>query len=114
MAIKTIHKLIDDIDQSDAVETVRFALDGAEYQIDLNEAHAEELRECFAQWIERARRVRTVRGASRRSSSPNGEVKRYDLKKVRRWARSAGHTISDRGRVSTEILRAYDEAHQGD
>lgn len=111
MAIQTIHKLIDDIDQSEAVETVKFALDGVDYQIDLNEDHARELRAALTPWINSGRRIRTVRNASRRGHASNGEVRHLDLKKVRAWARSAGHVVSDRGRVATEVLRAYEAAH---
>jgi Lsr2 len=32
--------LVDDIDGSDAVETVSFGLDGTHYEIDLNSDHA--------------------------------------------------------------------------
>ena len=35
---------IDDLDASAAEGTVRFGLDGAEYEIDLNARHAKELR----------------------------------------------------------------------
>lgn len=40
MAQKTVVILSDDLDGSDANETITFGLDGSEYEIDLNEAHA--------------------------------------------------------------------------
>ena len=36
--------LIDDLDGGEAVGTVRFGLDGTEYEIDLSAAHNDELR----------------------------------------------------------------------
>jgi hypothetical protein len=48
MAKKTVVLLEDDIDGSEATETLSFALDGSEYEIDLNEGHAKELREALA------------------------------------------------------------------
>jgi len=47
---------IDDIDGSEAEGTVRFALDGAEYEIDLNAKHADALRKSLARYIDAARR----------------------------------------------------------
>ena len=54
---------IDDIDGSEAEGTVRFALDGAEYEIDLNAKHAEALRKALSRYVEAARRSS---GAARR------------------------------------------------
>jgi nucleoid-associated protein Lsr2 len=43
--------LIDDLDGSAGEETVRFGLDGADYEIDLNAGHAQELRDAWpATW----------------------------------------------------------------
>jgi hypothetical protein len=55
--------LIDDIDGSAAEGTVRFGLDGTEYQIDLNAGHAQQLREAPAAYTRAGRRVS---GGSRR------------------------------------------------
>src|SRR5947209_9796942 len=43
--------LVDDIDGSDATETVTFGLDGVQYEIDLSEGHADELRQAMALYI---------------------------------------------------------------
>ena len=51
---------IDDIDGSEAEGTVRFALDGAEYEIDLNAKHAEALRKALSRYVEAARRATNV------------------------------------------------------
>src|SRR5690606_13957198 len=57
MAQKVKVLLIDDLDGSEADETISFAVDGVSYEIDLNSAHSAELRETFAQWIGHARKV---------------------------------------------------------
>ncbi|HEX2743650.1 MAG TPA: histone-like nucleoid-structuring protein Lsr2, partial [Streptosporangiaceae bacterium] len=44
MAQKIQTLFIDDLDGSTAEGTVRFGLDGTEYEIDLNAGHAKELR----------------------------------------------------------------------
>ena len=70
MAQKVQIHLVDDLDGSDASETVSFALDGATYEIDLNEAHAEELRNALAPYVGHARKAggRRSSAGSRRSS----------------------------------------------
>jgi len=54
--------LIDDLDGSEAEGTVRFGLDGSEYEIDLNAGHARALRDALARYVRAARRAGVVRG----------------------------------------------------
>ena len=49
MAQKIQTLFIDDIDGSEAEGTVRFALDGIEYEIDLSASHSNELRDALKQ-----------------------------------------------------------------
>ncbi len=46
---------IDDLDGSEAEGTVRFGLDGTEYEIDLNAKHAQELRDALGRYVIAAR-----------------------------------------------------------
>jgi Lsr2 len=55
----------DDLDGSDAEGTVRFGLDGAEYEIDLNAEHARALRDALARYVRAARRAGGGAGAVR-------------------------------------------------
>ena len=57
MAQKVQTLFIDDIDGSAAEGTVRFGLDGTEYEIDLNAGHARELRDALARYVDAARRI---------------------------------------------------------
>ncbi|WP_347041626.1 histone-like nucleoid-structuring protein Lsr2 [Brachybacterium nesterenkovii] len=107
MARKTFIELIDDIDGSKADETVTFSLDGVGYEIDLNSENAQKLRDELGTWISTARRVsgrRTTRSASSSSSSE-------ETARIRAWARENGYQVSDRGRISGEIRKAYQAAH---
>ena len=102
--------LEDDLDGSPAAETVSFGLDGVNYEIDLSEANAAALRDAFANWVGHANRV-----GGRKSSTPaaakSGRARGgRDLAAIREWARSQGHKVSDRGRISEEILAAYEKA----
>ena len=54
--------LIDDLDGSEASTTLRYAIDGQEYEIDLSEENAEKFRTTLAPYIEKSR------SAKRRSS----------------------------------------------
>lgn len=102
--------LEDDLDGSEADETVTFALDGVSYEIDLNAKNAAALRDSLAQYVGHARRASGRRPAGRAATASRGTGKR-DLADVREWARSNGHQVSDRGRISAEVQAAYDKAH---
>lgn len=109
MAQKVNIVLVDDLDGSDATETVSFGLDGTSYEIDLNDDNAAKLRDLLAGYVGHARKVgaapRRRRGAA--AASANGP----SAKEVRDWARSNGHDVPDRGRVSAEVREAYEAAH---
>ena len=55
MAQKTQVILTDDLDGSEATQTVTFAFQGTSYEIDLNDEHASYIEESFAEWISNAR-----------------------------------------------------------
>ena len=65
MAQKVQTLFVDDIDGSDADGTVRFGLDGTDYEIDLNSEHAQALRDALARYISAARRVGGAPGGRR-------------------------------------------------
>lgn len=111
MAQKIKVLLIDDLDGTDADETISFAVDGVSYEIDLNGEHAAELREAFARWIGHARRSGGRRTAGRRAGASTGGSRGGDTGVIREWARANGHQVSDRGRVSAAIREAYNAAH---
>ena len=62
MAQKIQALFIDDLDGSEADGTVRFGLDGADYEIDLNAGHAQALREALARYCRRPGGPGTVHG----------------------------------------------------
>src|SRR5215831_6859777 len=101
VAQKITTLFIDDIDGGEAEGTVRFALDGTEYEIDLNAAHTEELRSALGKYVDHARKVsgsarRTLRGSGR---GGRGGDPLLNTTEIRSWARENGHDIKDRGRV---------------
>ena len=109
MAKKTVILLEDDIDGSEASETLSFTLDGAEYEIDLNNDHANELRQALERFTSVARKTsgRSSRPAARRSSSQAAP----DAKAVRLWAIENGLKVNTRGRIQSDIVEKYEAAH---
>lgn len=167
--------LLDDIDGSPADETVEFAIDGANFEIDLSKRNALALRQMLARYIKSARRVSGSPRSTARSATPvarrNGRVtaapstsrtasgngqgrqkpagrgttsratsartttrgagkagarvgaksrtqvkarttKRSTQKpaQVRQWARSQGISVSERGRISAELISKFQDA----
>lgn len=114
MAQKVQVILVDDIDGGDATETVSFALDGVSYEIDLNDDNAAALRDALSTWVGHARRVGGRSSAGRktaRRSSGSGSAKGTDTAAVREWARTNGFKVSERGRISAEVMEAYAKAN---
>ena len=62
MARETFTKLIDDLDGGEAHETVKFGLDGHQYEIDLSTKNAKKLRSELATFVEHGNRVSTRAG----------------------------------------------------
>ena len=109
MAQKIQTLLVDDLDGSEAEGTVRFGLDGTEYEIDLNAKHAKELRNALARYVGAGRRagVSTRRPArSGRKAQPNA----LNTTEVREWAKAQGIDVKDRGRVPAELVVKFKAA----
>jgi hypothetical protein len=109
MATETLVRLIDDLDGSEAALTLNFALEGQTWEIDLNEKHAEQLRQALQPFVDKARRTRGITSRRRASSSP-GHGDHEKRTAIRNWAQENGINISDRGRIAGSIVRAYDQA----
>jgi hypothetical protein len=100
---------IDDIDGGAADGTVRFGLDGTDYEIDLSGEHSEELRKALEKYIEHGRKVG---GAARRPSRGLRSDPGIDTAKVREWAKGNGYDIKDRGRVPADVVAKYQAASE--
>jgi hypothetical protein len=111
MAQKVQTLLIDDLDGSEADSTIRFGLDGTDYEIDLSAKHAAALRKAMAPYLNAARRapgsaVRRPGRSGRRGASVGGP----DPTAVREWAKSQGIEVKDRGRVPAELVSKFKTA----
>ena len=99
--------LIDDLDGGEAAGTVRFGLDGTEYEIDLSAAHSDELRKALELYLAHARRVGGTARTAARSRRGSASV---DTAKVREWAKGQGIEVKDRGRVPADVVEQYKAA----
>jgi hypothetical protein len=109
MAQKHIVQLIDDLDGSEAAETVSFAVDGNSYEIDLSADNAAKLRDALAVYVAHGRR-----GSSRSNGRPSGSRRsrgartdREQTQAIREWARQHGHRVGEKGRIPANVLEAY-------
>ena len=130
---KTVNVLVtDDIDGSAGAGPVVFGYQNSSYEIDLTPQNKAKFEEALAPFIQAARRTpggggRGVKrakdqqvsqeavdtwgsaGAARRATRTTAH--RLDRAAIRTWAREQGIAISDRGRLSTEIINKYKAAH---
>lgn len=106
MAQRVVVQKTDDIDGSQATETVTFAVEGVTYEIDLTDAHAAELRAAVRPYVAAARRVGG--SAGRRASAHAVKAARdYDPKAVRAWAGSHKIALPARGRIPAAVVEQY-------
>jgi hypothetical protein len=98
MAQKVQALFIDDLDGSEADGTVHFGLGGAEYEIDLNTEHAQQLRDALASYISAARRAAgTTRSPARSTRKPlKAGPNSTEVREAAREARPAPSFTSSR------------------
>lgn len=99
---RTIITLHDDLDGTDAEETMIFSLVGTDYEIDLNSTHIKELRNALRPFVAAARTVK-------RPSTPRSRGTRNS--KIRAWAKENGINVAARGTISAQVLERYKAAH---
>jgi hypothetical protein len=105
MAKKTVVTLEDDLDGGRADETLRFGIDGREYEIDLNKKNASRLRKEIAPFIDHARRA--GRGPRRAVRTAASRRRSHD---IRLWAKKQGIELSERGRIPASVVEQYEAA----
>jgi Lsr2 len=109
MAQKLTLELQDDLDGGPADETVRFGIDGAEYEIDLRTSNATTFRQQLAPFIDHARKA--GRGPRRRAGRITASRERSG--DIRAWAKDHGITVSERGRIPASVAEQYQAATRG-
>jgi hypothetical protein len=108
MTSRSIVELTDDIDGSQATETVSFGLDGVAYEIDVNGKNAVKFRKTLERYVIAARRVR----ARTKRRARDTQAGSSDSRVIREWATAHGIEVSTRGRISHELTAQYHAAAQ--
>ncbi len=112
MAQRVHVEMVDDLDGSEASQTVPFSLDGVTYEIDLSEDNASALRDELSRYVAAARRiggrkVRLATGQSLSGSAGSG-TDRERNRQIREWAQANGYEVAERGRLSSEIIAGFE------
>ena len=97
--------MTDDIDGTEAAETIAFRVDGTAYEIDLSTNNAAKMRQAFGRYIEHARKAT----GGRRTGRPRRD--RHVSSAVREWAKQQGIQVNERGRIPASVVSQYEEAH---
>jgi hypothetical protein len=106
MATKVTVALEDDLDGGPADETVRFAFDGMDYEIDLSKKSAKAFRKQFALFVEHARKV----GRGQRRQPGRIQSNRRRSGDIRAWAKEQGIAVNERGRIPASVVSQYETA----
>ena len=105
MAQRVTVVMTDDIDGTEAAETIAFRVDGTAYEIDLSTNNAAKMRQAFGRYIEHARKAT----GGRRTGRPRRD--RHVSSAVREWAKQQGIQVNERGRIPASVVSQYEEAH---
>ncbi|GAA1480814.1 Lsr2 family protein [Gordonia sinesedis] len=110
MAKKEIVQVIDDIDGKvlDKYETVKWSLDGKNYEFDTSAKHAQQFRDALEKYVAVSRNATTR--APRRAHT-GGTHSKEQTQAIRKWAVKNGYEVSDRGRIPLAVLEAFEAAH---
>lgn len=111
MAQRVQVHLVDDLNGEEAEETVRFALDGTNYEIDLTERNAQKLRAGLFEFVDKGRKAGSGKQSSSGQKTASTRSKRVDTQQIRQWAQENGFNPSSRGRITQSIIDAYNESH---
>ncbi len=107
MAKTTIVQLVDDIDGSEAHETVKFGLDGLSYEIDLSNRNAGKLRTALQPFVDKGTRISGRAGVARGVARRPAVAEREQNKAIRAWAIRKGLDVAPRGRIRSDIVELY-------
>ncbi|MDA2804061.1 histone-like nucleoid-structuring protein Lsr2 [Nocardiopsis suaedae] len=110
MAQKVKVELIDDLDGTEADETIQFGLDGKNFEIDLTTENADKLRKALQEFVGAARKAQNkpARGSTRQAKRQGPDRERSA--EIRAWAKQQGKQVNERGRIPATIVAEYEAA----
>ncbi len=105
MAKTTVVFMKDDLDDGEADETLTFALEGTQYEIDLSKKNADKFRKAMEPYVGSARKTAAKNGrSSTRSRSNRSEP---ESAAIRAWALASGIEVNSRGRIPSSVVDQY-------
>lgn len=112
VTVQLVSDLSNEVIPENEGETVVFSLDGkTHYEIDLSKKEAEKFRSEFQKYVSAGRKAKSSRGGSSTPSRSTSDKERMTA--IREWGQANGYTISSRGRISADVLDAYEKANPG-
>jgi Lsr2 len=120
MAKKVYVQLVDDIDDEpieSGGEHISYAVNGIGYEIDLSDKNAKEFHRKLDYYIAHSERVGNRRASTSVVRTPVARTSGGDkrdashTRAVRDWAKANGYAISTRGRIPSDVEKAFDAAH---
>lgn len=88
-------------------ETANFSADGRAYEIDLCERHAKQFRDALSTFTSKGRRA-TSPGTRRVGRSAASNISRERSAEIRAWAKKKGLPVSERGRISADLVAKFE------
>ena len=104
----------EDLDGSRGEETVKFSIDGVNYEIDLSKKNAAKLRGGLEPYVKAATKIGRTQAGPRAAGRGRGSARsdREQNQAIREWAQRKGLDVSPRGRISRAVIEQY-EAEAG-
>lgn len=110
MARREVTQFFDDFDNTalshDEVNIVEFAVNGIDYTMELSEKNLQKFQAAVDPYIAVARR--TPRTATRK---PNSNASLNRNKRIREWAQANNIEVSKRGRIASDVIEKFNQAH---
>jgi hypothetical protein len=107
--------LVDDIDGTDATETIRLSIDGSEAELDLSAKNAAKVRALLQPYLDAGRRPeRSYTPRNRNRSSTGSGMSSEHLNSIRAWAGKNGYNVHPKGRIAQHVVDAFDAAHDAE
>lgn len=94
------------------VRTVRFMLDGTDYEVDVGAKNEAALLSCLEPFISVARVIKGENKKTRPNSTAGREQVTTRNAEIRQWARSRGHQVADRGQIPADLVTEYELAEK--
>lgn len=107
-----IFKMVDDLDGvTDAEMTLQFGLDGETYEIDLGDENYEKYRailELLASAGRKVERPIAMKRGTQARKSLGSKPAGGNTSEIREFLRGLGHQVSDRGRISADLMKLWE------